>query len=159
MAITLLRVDERLIHGQVTVGWGGRLRPTVYVVVDDKLVVSDWERELMELGAPPEVEVEFLSVAAARLRVEEWSGSSARVVVLTRDLDHMIRLARGRILAGEQVNLGGLHHAPGRTEALPYLFLTQEDRELIVELEAEGAEVSARDLPTSPRRSVKEIFR
>jgi len=159
MAITLLRVDERLIHGQVTVGWGGRLRPTVYVVVDDELVASDWECELMALGAPPGVEVEFLSVDAARLRVEEWSGSQARVVVLTRDLDHMIRLARGRLLEGEEVNLGGLHHAPGRVEALPYLFLTDKDRELIGELEAQGAQVSARDLPTSPRASVKDILR
>ncbi len=159
MAITLLRVDERLIHGQVTVGWGSRLRPTVYVVVDDDLVSSDWERELMELGAPPEVPVEFVSVSEARPRIGGWQGSDARVVILTRDLDHMARLARGRLLAGEEVNLGGLHHAPGRTEALPYLFLTVRDRELIVELGEEGTRVSARDLPTSSPKTAQEILR
>lgn len=159
MAIALLRVDERLIHGQVTVGWGSRLRPTLYVVVDDDLVSSDWERELMELGAPPEVPVEFVSVSEARLHMGGWQGSDARVVILTRDLDHMARLARGRLLAGEEVNLGGLHHAPGRSEALPYLFLTVRDRELIVELGDEGTQVSARDLPTSPPKTAQEILR
>lgn len=158
MAIKLLRVDERLIHGQVTVGWGGRLRPSAYVVVDDHLVTSQWERELMALGAPPDVDVEFLSVSVARTRVEEWAAPGTGVVILTRDLDHMARLAQGRLLEGNEVNLGGLHHAPGRTEALPYLFLTEHDRDLIVQLEAEGTVVSARDLPGSPRKTAREIL-
>jgi mannose/fructose/N-acetylgalactosamine-specific phosphotransferase system component IIB len=57
-----------------------------------------------------------------------------------------------------EVNLGGLHHAPGREEVLPYLFLGPGDRDRIRELDAEGARVSARDLPASPRRTVEEIL-
>jgi len=57
-----------------------------------------------------------------------------------------------------EVNLGGLHHAAGREEVLPYLFLTSQDRERIVELEEEGAIVSARDLPSSPRRNASDLL-
>ena len=35
MPIVLYRIDERLIHGQVVVGWGGQLRPDLFVVVDE----------------------------------------------------------------------------------------------------------------------------
>ena len=44
--IVLFRVDERLIHGQVVIGWGHELRPERYVVVDDDLAESPWEQEL-----------------------------------------------------------------------------------------------------------------
>ena len=37
MAIVLYRVDERLIHGQVVIGWGSQLQPSRYLVVDDAL--------------------------------------------------------------------------------------------------------------------------
>jgi mannose/fructose/N-acetylgalactosamine-specific phosphotransferase system component IIB len=158
VGIALLRVDERLIHGQVTVGWGARLQPTRYLVVDDELAQSDWERELMSLGAPSDALVEFLTVQTARGLLEEWISSTTRSVLLTRDLDHMVRLARGGLLEGMEVNLGGLHHAAGREEVLPYLFLTSQDRERIVELEEEGAIVSARDLPSSPRRNASDLL-
>lgn len=158
MGIALLRVDERLIHGQVTVGWGARLQPTRYLVVDDHLAEADWERDLMALGVPSDAEAEFLSVEAARALLKDWLSSPTRSVLLTRDLDHMVRLARGGLLDGLEVNLGGLHHNAGREEVLPYLFLTSQDRAHILELEEEGARVSARDLPSSPRHPASELL-
>jgi len=159
VGITLLRVDERLIHGQVTVGWGTRLGAARYLVVDDHLAESSWEQELLVLGLPSEAEAEFLTVAGARGLLETWLGSPEPTILLTRDLDHMVRLARGGALAGLEVNLGGLHHGPDREEVLPYLFLGPGDRDRIRELQGEGVRVSARDLPTSPRRTADELIR
>jgi PTS system mannose-specific IIB component/fructoselysine and glucoselysine-specific PTS system IIB component len=56
MSIVLFRVDERLIHGQVVVGWGERLHIQQIVVVDDQLRESPWEQELYCLGVPPSVD-------------------------------------------------------------------------------------------------------
>lgn len=139
-------------------GWGARLRPSFYLVVDDHLATSPWEREIMEMGAPEDAEVEFASVETARERLADWRASLERSILLTRDLDHMVRLARGGGLRGVEVNLGGIHDAPDRREVLPYLFLTPTDQDRIRELEAEGAEVSARDLPSSPKRSAEELL-
>jgi hypothetical protein len=83
--IALFRVDERLIHGQVTVGWGVRLDPVRYLVVDDLLAESDWEQELYRLGTPSGVEVHFLRVAEAAAELTPgstaWPGST---ILLTR---------------------------------------------------------------------------
>ena len=151
MSVVLLRVDERLVHGQVTVGWGMRLRPARYVVVDDDLAEAQWEQDLFRLGVPAESEVEFIAVEEARSRFQDWDGAPSSTVLLTRDLDHMLRLARGGVLEGREVNLGGIHHAPGRDRVLPYLFLSTEDRDRIRDLLAEGVRVEARDLPDAPR--------
>lgn len=157
MGVVLLRVDERLIHGQVVVGWGTHLHPDRIVVVDDEVANSPWERELYALGAPPEIEVVFADVAEARRRYAEWKDSELRTIVLTRDVGTMRRLAEGGTLAGEEVNVGGIHYAPGRREVLPYVFLSGEEEEELLALGASVAEVSARDLPGSRRVPLAEL--
>lgn len=146
MTVVLYRVDERLIHGQVVLGWGNQLRPGRYVVVDDELAGSDWEQELYRLGAG-DSEVLFASVAEARRLLSQWREDAERSILLTRDVGSMLRLARGGNLSGEKVNLGGIHHGPERVEVLSYLHLTASDREDLATLAEEGVDVSARDLP------------
>jgi PTS system mannose-specific IIB component/fructoselysine and glucoselysine-specific PTS system IIB component len=143
-------VDERLIHGQVTLGWGSQVRPAGYRVVDDEVAATEWEQDLYRLGTPADATSDFVTVQEARARLGVWRGSAERLVVLTRDLDHMLRLAGGGVLAGESVNLGGIHDGPGRTQVLPYLFLDEADRDRIRGLEREGVIVTAQDLPGAP---------
>jgi PTS system mannose-specific IIB component/fructoselysine and glucoselysine-specific PTS system IIB component len=158
MPILLFRVDERLIHGQVVIGWGSQLRPDRYVVIDDELARSEWEQDLYRLAAGEGTEVGFLSVADARERLSDWKGAAERTVVLTRDIDSMLRLARGRALEGESVNLGGLHHAQGRKRVRSYLYLDDGDRARVRALEEEGAKVSGRDLPSSSKVGLADLL-
>jgi len=156
--IVLFRVDERLIHGQVVIGWGHHLRPDRYIVVDDELASSDWEQDLYRLGAGDST-AEFYTVDTARERLAEWRTESGRTIVLTRDIGNMRRLAADRLLDGEQVNLGGIHHGPGRAEVLSYLHLTDEDRHDLQTIAGEGVEVSARDLPDAHRVQLANLLR
>lgn len=156
MPIVLFRVDERLIHGQVVVGWGGPLHADRIVVADDEIAASPWEQELYCLGVPPEIEAVFVTVDEARRRIPEWKGG--RVIVLVRDVATARRVAEGGALAGEEVNLGGIHHAEGRTRVLPYLHLGPGDGDALREIAASGAEVSARDLPGSRKVMLDELL-
>ncbi len=155
--IVLYRIDERLIHGQVVVGWGTHLHPQRIVVVDDELASSDWEQELYTLGLPPDLASDFLSIEDARAQLQAWRGSEERIIVMTRDIGSMQRLATGGVMRDEEVNLGGIHHAPGRRPVLPYLYLNAEDFTLLHDLAAEGVIVSARDLPGSRRVDAEQL--
>jgi mannose/fructose/N-acetylgalactosamine-specific phosphotransferase system component IIB len=148
--IALFRVDERLIHGQVTVAWGARLAPDHYLVVDDLLADAGWEQELYRLGTPSGVEVSFLAVAEAADRLEEWAGAGATTVLLTRDLPTMARLVAAAPGPVSSVNLGGIHHAPGRDRVLPFVSLGDAERSAIQTLLDAGVAVEARDLPGTP---------
>jgi mannose/fructose/N-acetylgalactosamine-specific phosphotransferase system component IIB len=149
MGIALFRVDERLIHGQVTLGWGALLHPNRYVVVDPELAGSEWEQELYRLGAPPGTEVLFLSTREAALRLPQWDESPEVTVLLARHLPTMSELANQAGLRGREINLGGIHPAEGRESLLPYLALGPPEREAIRALLASGIRVMARDLPAS----------
>lgn len=158
MPIVLLRVDERLIHGQVVVGWGGPLHADRIVVVDDDIAASPWEQELYCLGVPPEMEATFASVADARPQLAGWRDGGRRVIVLVRDVGTAARLGDGGLLRGDEVNLGGIHHAEGRERVLPYLHLSDGDRDTLRRIAADGALVSARDLPAGRRVPLEELL-
>jgi PTS system mannose-specific IIB component/fructoselysine and glucoselysine-specific PTS system IIB component len=146
LSIVLYRVDERLIHGQVVIGWGNELRPGRYVVVDDELADSEWEQDLYRLGAAG-ADVLFVSVDEARGRLAEWRDDGVKTILLTRDTSTMRRLAAGGLMEGQSVNLGGLRHGPGRVEVLTYLHLSDADVEDLEAMAEAGVRVSARDLP------------
>lgn len=150
MPIDLLRIDERLIHGQVVVGWGSRLGIRRYVVVDDALAESDWEQELYVSALPEGVEAEFVSTEQALERFDELDALEGRGALLTRGTASMRALAEGGQIEGRQVNLGGLHEGPGRKRVLDYLYLGDIERADLAVIAAHARKVSARDLPTTP---------
>ena len=148
MSLELFRIDDRLIHGQVVVGWGQPLGLAFIVLVDDEVAASDWEQELYRMGVPAGVEVFFDSLEAAVRSLATYLADSRRGLLLTRDVETMQLLAErsGRV---KQVNLGGLHHRRGRIERLRYVFLSPEDEEHLRAMQRAGVEVSARDVPST----------
>jgi PTS system mannose-specific IIB component/fructoselysine and glucoselysine-specific PTS system IIB component len=157
--IVLYRVDERLIHGQVVIGWGSQLNPRRYLVVDDALAASEWEQELYRLSLPENVSAEFVSRALARELLPGWKEEELRSVLLTRDIETMLWLAEAGLLEGESVNVGGIHHAPGRTQVRSYVYLDEDDRRRLQRLEELGVTVIARDLPDSARVSLATLLK
>lgn len=158
MPIVLFRVDERLIHGQVVVGWGERLHMDRIIVVDDELSGSAWEQELYCLGVPPSVDANFVTVEEARRSAQNWREESRRVVVLVRDLATLARISEGGALRDEEINLGGIHFAHGRERVLPYLFLNAEELQQLREIADSGARLVARDLPGSRAVPLDELL-
>lgn len=155
--IVLIRIDERLVHGQVVVAWGRRLRVDRYAVVDDALAASEWEQEIYRLGAGNS-EIVFSTVSDAAERIEEWCGDSSRTVLLTRDVETMERLAQEGVLQGRDVNLGGLHHRNDRKRRLSYVHLSASEEASLLELERWDARVEARDLPEAPSVTLASLL-
>ena len=159
MPILLCRVDDRLIHGQVVVGWGAQLGLDVIMVVDDELSDSDWEQDLYRAGLPNDMLARFSKVEDAAGEIPALTSSDARCFILARDLETMRRLAEVGALDGIEVNLGGLHDAPGRQPVLPYLFLAKSDRKELERLRDSGVRVTARDVPSARKVGLDELLR
>ena len=157
MAVELYRIDDRLIHGQVVVGWGQPLDLGFIVLVDDEVAASDWEQELYRMGVPPEMEVYFESVASAAGNIASYQADERPGLLLTVDIATMTRLvdATRRIPA---VNVGGIHHRPGRMQRLRYVFLTAAEEEALRELARRGVAVTAQDVPSARPMPLDEVL-
>jgi PTS system mannose-specific IIB component/fructoselysine and glucoselysine-specific PTS system IIB component len=57
----------------------------------------------------------------------------------------------------QRINLGGIHHRPGRRERLPFLYLTDQELRTLLALEAGGAVITAQDLPTTPPVALRSL--
>lgn len=157
MPIVLCRVDDRLIHGQVVVGWGQALGITRIILVDDQVAGSPWEQDLYRMAVTPELAVDFASVADSAGAIAGWQRDPRRTVLLTGDIDAMAALHRADPAAVHRINLGGVHHRPGRRERLPFLYLTDDEMRRLNALETAGAEVTAQDLPTTPPVTLRAL--
>lgn len=149
MSIVLFRIDDRLIHGQVVIGWGRPLGINLIILVDDQVATSPWEQELYRMAVAPDIEVRFVSIAEAATKMTEWQTNGKRGLVLTGDLDTMAALHAASPEVVHRINLGGIHHRPGRRERLPFVYLTDQELRNLHALEDSGAVITAQDLPTT----------
>lgn len=144
--LDLFRIDDRLIHGQVVVGWGQPCDLGFLVLVDDAVAESDWEQELYRMGVPPEMDLYFDSVESAARRIDEYRADRRAGLLVTGDIETMRRLC-ARVPDVGCVTLGGIHHKEGRAARLRYVFLTPAEEQALGALEASGVRVVAQDVP------------
>lgn len=157
MALLLARIDDRLVHGQVAYGWGSKLHPTLIAIVSDSLAL-DPERAILYLLAVPEgAKGRAVSVADAASPAFQREVDAERTILLFPGTEEALRFreAGGALPA---LNVGGLHHAPGKTELLAYVFLDDVDRARLRRLEELGVKVTARDLPSNPEHSLGALL-
>ena len=145
MTLVLYRIDDRLIHGQVVVAWGQAMDIEFIVLVDDAVATSEWEQELYRMGVPQEMEVFFHTVADAPGRLDAYRSDRRRGILLTGDVRSMACLVAAADIPA--VNVGGVHHRPGRVQRLRYVFLNDEEERQLRQIAARGVEVAAQDVP------------
>jgi PTS system mannose-specific IIB component/fructoselysine and glucoselysine-specific PTS system IIB component len=151
LSLALVRVDDRLIHGQVLLGWGPTLDPARYVIVDDGLAADPFERALVE-GSAGGTPVEVLGVELAAPRLAALALAGEATVVLVRALPEAARLAAALGRAGAlpaAINLGGLHYAPGKTRVHDVVYLDRADRAALAALADLGVRVVVQDVPAT----------
>lgn len=157
MPIVLWRVDDRLVHGQVVMGWGRPLDLHRIVLVDDEVRASAWEQELYRMAVPPEMAVEFDSAEEAAPKLEGWAHGKERVLVLVGSVGTAAELLRRAPGALPRLNLGGIHAGTGRRERLRYLYLSDGEVGTLQGMARLGLEITAQDVPTSRPVPLKDL--
>jgi PTS system mannose-specific IIB component len=157
--IPLVRVDNRLLHGQVLETWMPGLQATEVVVADDEAAGSPLARAAMTLCVPCETPARVLRMPA--IDFAALAASPARVLVLVRDVAGLVEaVGRGLTPAlAPRVNLGNVHFAMGRRPVTPSVFLTAEELGQLEGLAAAGFQIEARAIPTDPPYGLDELQR
>lgn len=146
--IAMIRIDERLVHGQVAVGWNATVRPTSFIVIDDEIAGVDWEAELVLAGIPEGTTGAVVTLSDAITTWESWRADSERHFVLVASFVPLVTLI-GAGCSVDEVNVGGLHKREGRTEYAPYVHLDATELDACRALCAQGVRLDVRDVPTA----------
>ena len=157
--IALVRVDNRLLHGQVLETWLPALKAEQVVVADDEAALSPLARAAMTLCVPCQTRARIEKLAAVDFAA--LAASPSPVMVLVRDVAALLEATRRGLTPARapRINLGNVHFALGRRPVTPSIFLTAEELEALRGLEAAGFAVDARAIPTDPPCGLDELRR
>lgn len=143
MPLKLVRVDDRLIHGQVVAVWLRAVGADRIVIVDDKTARDDFLKDVLLLAAPQGTPVEVYTVAEGAARVAELAASSTGTFVLMRTPLTALKL-REMGVQFDVLNLGGLGAGAGRKPLYKNISATDEELAAMRSLEAMGTRVEIR---------------
>jgi mannose/fructose/N-acetylgalactosamine-specific phosphotransferase system component IIB len=146
MPVVLARIDDRLIHGQVTVGWSRQLRPDRIILANNAIAADAWQSRVYASSVPPEIEVSILPVARAAAELADPANLDERILLLTGSAEEMNELVRIGAPVGA-VNVGGLHFSAGKKEMLPFVFVDGPDLKAFKRLLDLGTSLTAQQVP------------
>ncbi len=150
--IALARVDDRLMHGQISVGWVPYLHASVVVVANDRIAADPLLSGVLQAGAYS-VRVLVVPVAEAARRSVGADWDRETVIMLFESLQDA-RRAMDAGLTVARLNLGGLRHDTGRVCICDGVTLDHEDCAILCEIVRRGVEVDVRLMPRDRARAL-----
>lgn len=144
----IVRVDDRLLHGQVVVGWGQPLKLAPVILVSDRVAGDETLSRIFYDLVPEEQEGRVLRLAEAAELWKQREFDNRRAMLVLESLTDARALMKTGVSL-KQLQLGGLHYREGRREWLPYIFLSEEDCAILSELHQNGVTIECQDLPAS----------
>lgn len=146
MPIIIARIDDRLIHGQVTEGWAKHFSPDLIVVVSDTVAAADWQSELCLAALPKCFHGLVVGLSDAPRLISELAEDPRRTFVLFESPHDAYEVIHNGAPIGT-LNVGGMHSIKGKREILDYLYIDEDDARFLRELSAMGIILDFRDLP------------
>ncbi|PCI37537.1 MAG: PTS N-acetylgalactosamine transporter subunit IIB [Elusimicrobia bacterium] len=146
MALSLVRIDDRLIHGQVVEGWVPALGIERILVVSDDAAGDPTQAALWNMSAPESVELRIESIKNSVDIVRHYASDEAKTLILAAGPKEILAL----LVAGvtlDEVNVGGLHYAAGTVQLGKAIYLTEDDLQAFRGIAARGVRVEGRAVP------------
>lgn len=153
MGVILLRVDDRLIHGQVVEGWVPFLKVDLVVVASDAAARDEVQVALMKMALPASVGLLALPVLEAAEALASPKSAARKILVLVPGPEEALKLI-DRGVAVDRINVGGLHHTAGKVLLGRALFLDEKDKRALRALSAKGIKLEGRALPGDEEEDV-----
>ena len=157
MPIVLLRIDDRLVHGQVVEGWLPHIQVDLVAVVSDAVASDEVQASLMKMAMPPSVGLLVLSVDAAAEALGAPRTAGRRILILVPSPAEALALLKDGV-AVPRVNVGGLHYTVGKVQLGRALFLDEKDKDALKEIAARGVRLEGRALPADPEENLASIL-
>ncbi len=149
----LFRIDNRLIHGQIIEAWLPYIHAKHIVVANDDLASDSLRQEITCLAIPEQIQVHFVCIAQLPQILHKLANDKILVILETcADAAMAISLD----IPQPHVNVGNLHFAPGKKQLLPHVAVTDDELNILKDLDAKLS-LDFRAIPTEKPRGLHEL--
>lgn len=143
--VVLFRIDDRLLHGQVSRRWLKEVGANTIIVADDEVASNEKAISIMDVATPLGVKSYFLSIKDAIEKIKHLEDDT-KAILLVKNPETAYKIV-DQGLNVDKINLGNKSRIAGAKEITPSIFLTDEDIAYLKDIENEGVEVLILSLP------------
>jgi len=161
MIITLARIDDRLIHGQVTTVWSKESNADRIIIVSKEVFGDSIRKTLLKQACPPGMKVNVVDVPKAIAVFNNPKYQNDKVFYLFTNPAEALELVQGGIPL-ETLNIGGMQFSEGRTQITKSVSLNQQDVDAFRKLGQLNVKLDLQVVKTDPHtdmlKKINETF-
>ncbi|MFD3260733.1 PTS system mannose/fructose/N-acetylgalactosamine-transporter subunit IIB [Paenibacillus lentus] len=156
--IKLVRVDFRLIHGQVVTKWSNTVTAKTIIVVNDELSEDEFMADIYVMAAPPGIKVEVLSIASFVEQANAGQYDGGNILVLFKNIEDVRNTVEKGVVFAE-VQIGGLGAAGNKTSVVKGISIDRNDADNLIYMKDRGVEVSFQVTPEETKLSLDKALK
>lgn len=154
--ILTVRVDHRLIHGQVALVWTNSIGANCILVPDNEVVNDKIQKISLKMAAPANVKVVIKNVSDSIKAINSGVTDKYRLFIVSRNVKTAKQLTQN-VSGIKDVNLGGVTKKKGSLQITKSVYLTSDERQDVNEMIDNGVSVYAQQVPTDRKEMIKKM--
>lgn len=155
--IIQIRIDERLIHGQVATSWIGNLSASRVMIIDDTIVKSEMEKSALRAACPKNIKLSILTTENAAKRINEGHYSKERVLVIVKNPSVVKQLFELAVKI-PSVTLGNMSKKENRELLKKSVYISKDELGDLSYLEQQNVNVDVQMVPNEEKRKISEYL-
>jgi len=157
--IALVRVDNRLVHGQILEAWVPFINAKCIMVVDDNSASDFFCETVIRMAVPSEIELNICSVEDFAASYTYARGGGKKTIVLFSNVGDALK-AYQEGFHFEKLNIGNIHHEDFKVCCAPSVFLCEpEISDILNLLEEKGVAVELRRVPREKAVNIQDALK
>ncbi|MBY4797876.1 PTS sugar transporter subunit IIB [Collinsella sp. AGMB00827] len=154
--IKLLRVDHRLLHGQVAVSWKGALDADCILIANDAVPTDALRKSALKVAKPAGTKLVIKTIADSIEAINSGVTDKYSLLIVVESIADAAKLCRGCKIS--VVNLGGTKVRPGTRNISKAMNITEEEAGILRELVSEGVQVEIQMVPDDSPVDVMRVL-
>ena len=159
MEVTVVRIDDRLIHGQIITKWVKEAQAKKIVVVDDKAAKDKTQQMILKLAVPSGITLDVLTKedAVKKLDADKTNVKALMIIRNPKEANEFVELGFNpeKIIVG---NISNSKSEVGRTKLLDYIFVEPTDVEALKSLAEKGIKLEVKAIPEKKAKDPLELI-
>lgn len=156
--IVNVRIDERLIHGQVATMWTNHLKANRIMVVDNVVVKNEMEKDVLKMAKPNSVKLSILTIKGASARIQNGQYDDQRVFLIVKNPTSLVELVDSGVVL-EEINVGNMSAKKGSKQVAKSIGVTPEDIAAFNHLNKKGVKLVAQMVPNEDKSDFMKLLK
>lgn len=156
--IAHVRVDTRLLHGQVATTWTKTVSPDRIIVVSDGVAHDQLRKTMIEQAAPPGVPANVVPISKMIEVTKDPRFGATKAMLLFENPQDLLAAIEGGVDIKE-ANIGSMAHSVGKVVVTNAIAMDNADVETLETLHAKGVALEARKVPSDSPVSYEDLIK